>query len=748
MAEITFVYNGAVTTLQCKINDKLRNICEKFCIKVQTDINKLIFIYGGDILELELAINQIIKQINQDNNKIKILVYDKNSEFIGEKNERIIKSKDIICPKCGELCLINFQDYKIILNNCKNKHENIITINEFDRTQNINENLIMCDICNNNNKGKTYNNIFYTCGACKKNICPLCKDKHNKDHKIIDYDNKNYICNKHNEQYSLYCDLCKENLCLRCDTEHNNHKIISYIELKPNIDNIKNKIKELKDTINKFNNDIDEIIKFLKNLKENIENYCNIYNNILNQYDIKNRNYQIFYNINNLNNLNNDKIIIDLKDIIDEKNFGIKFGKIFNLNDKIYKKCNEKKDDKNIIINFNEQDKIKNLNKNNDKNLDDSKYNLDFKPNSPYIKYNYPITPLIGLQDIGAICYINSTLQCFCHIEKFVEFFKYNQFIINKVRNNKNNLTSSFKLLIENLWPNNYGFSNNKKDYAPYEFKDKIALMNPIFKGLASNNPKDLINFIIMTLHEELNKGKNNANNNIYLGLDQRNQQLMLNSFCKEFMEKNKSIISDIFYGVECNILECGRCYSKTFNYQTYFLIEFPLEECIKYKSNYTNNMFNNNNNNIEINQVSLYDCFEYYRKIKILSGDKANYCNYCEQACNFTMCKHLTTGPEILILLFDRGNDNKNIRLYYFENINLINFLELNNLGNNYKLIGVISYSEESGNRGSFIAYCRDPISGSWNKYNDSLVTEINNFMDEVIISSKPHLLFYQKVN
>ena len=49
---------------------------------------------------------------------------------------------------------------------------------------------------------------------------------------------------------------------------HNNHKIISYSELKPNIDNIKNKIKELKDTINKFNNAIDEITKFLKNLKE------------------------------------------------------------------------------------------------------------------------------------------------------------------------------------------------------------------------------------------------------------------------------------------------------------------------------------------------------------------------------------------------------------------------------------------------------------------------------------------------
>ena len=45
-------------------------------------------------------------------------------------NERIIKSKDIICPKSKELCLINFDDYKIILKDCKNKHENIILINE------------------------------------------------------------------------------------------------------------------------------------------------------------------------------------------------------------------------------------------------------------------------------------------------------------------------------------------------------------------------------------------------------------------------------------------------------------------------------------------------------------------------------------------------------------------------------------------------------------------------------------------
>ena len=47
-------------------------------------------------------------------------------------------------------------------------------------------------ICNTNNKRKTYNNKCYIYGTGNKNICLLCKDIHNKEHTLIDYDNKNY----------------------------------------------------------------------------------------------------------------------------------------------------------------------------------------------------------------------------------------------------------------------------------------------------------------------------------------------------------------------------------------------------------------------------------------------------------------------------------------------------------------------------------------------------------------------------
>ena len=99
---------------------------------------------------------------------------------------------------------------------------------------------------------------------------------------------------------------------------------------------------------------------------------------------------------------------------------------------------------------------------------------------------------------------MNAILQCFCNIEKFIKFFKYNKQAINLDLNTGNNLTFSFKLLIEQLWPNNYYKTSdmNNKSYDPKEFKDKISSMNVLLKGAVANEEEDLVNFIIMTLHE------------------------------------------------------------------------------------------------------------------------------------------------------------------------------------------------------------------------------------------------------
>lgn len=102
-----------------------------------------------------------------------------------EINEKIINSKDIICPTCKETIKMKIKGYKIYLYDCKNGHnKDNILLDKFENTQNINESEIKCSVCNTN-KSKIYNQIFYICNKCKMNICPICKSIHDKTHIII-----------------------------------------------------------------------------------------------------------------------------------------------------------------------------------------------------------------------------------------------------------------------------------------------------------------------------------------------------------------------------------------------------------------------------------------------------------------------------------------------------------------------------------------------------------------------------------
>ena len=178
-------------------------------------------------------------------NKRKIILVLSINSTINNINTNMIKSKDIICPTCKEICIYEIKDHKIKLYGCKQNHnKNNIILYSFEETQKIDLNKIICEICNNN-KGHTHNNEFYKCNTCNKNICPLCKSIHDKNHIIIDYDNKNYICNKHNEFFVKYCKDCKIDLCLSCINEHKNHEFFSYEDELIDIKDLRNKMNNL-----------------------------------------------------------------------------------------------------------------------------------------------------------------------------------------------------------------------------------------------------------------------------------------------------------------------------------------------------------------------------------------------------------------------------------------------------------------------------------------------------------------------
>jgi len=102
------------------------------------------FLYNGDLINSR----KTLEELCQDKNNIKLLVFELEAEE--EDNESIIKSKNVICPICKELCLINFKDYKIFFSNCRNNHKlSNILFNELNDFLKINEAKILCDKCNN-----------------------------------------------------------------------------------------------------------------------------------------------------------------------------------------------------------------------------------------------------------------------------------------------------------------------------------------------------------------------------------------------------------------------------------------------------------------------------------------------------------------------------------------------------------------------------------------------------------------------
>ena len=340
MLKVIFDYKGSKIVIQSNNEDKMKDVCERYISKIGIDKSEIYFIYNGSIVSQELKVKEHMNECDKESNIMNILVFDiRQNEKIdtnegNEANINVIKSNEIICPKCYEICLMEINNYKINLFKCKNGHTtNNIKIENFENTQNINISKIICGECKINNKSNTYNNEMYVCNKCNKNLCPLCKAKHDKEHKLINYDdNKNYMCKIHNEQFIKYCNQCNRNLCLKCGKEHSSHNCIYYDEILNNENDIKNEMNKFREYINKLNNEINQIINKLKYIIENIELYYNINNNIMNN---KNRNYQILNNINNIIKYNNNVIIKDIEEIISDNNINNKFNNLMNLYNKM-----------------------------------------------------------------------------------------------------------------------------------------------------------------------------------------------------------------------------------------------------------------------------------------------------------------------------------------------------------------------------------------------------------------------------
>ena len=320
-------------------------------------------------------------------------------------------------------------------------------------------------------------------------------------------------------------------------------------------------------------------------------------------------------------------------------------------------------------------------------------------------KIDTPITTLpsqhnpnhgLGLENIGATCYMNATLQCLSNIKSFKNYFQNREVVQKDINNRNGRLSNAFVELVNKIWENTY-----ETYYAPYNFKNLISELNPLFRGVQANDSKDLIIFIYETLHTELNNP--NSDNKILAKLNNENIPNDLKIFRQNYYSQNYSIITNIFYAEQTSNLACYSCQCNKVSYNIYNFLIFPLEKIRLY-------LIKKNPNGIL--NVTLYDCFEQNEEKELLSGPNQIYCNNCRRQSNALSFNKLYNCPEVLTIILNRGKGLEfSVEFDFPMILNIENYVIDKKCGTKYDLIGVLTHLGESGMSGHFIAYCKSPI-------------------------------------
>ena len=502
---------------------------------------------------------------------------------------------------------------------------------------------------------------------------------------------------------------------------------------------IKPGIKKKNDIINnnQFNNFGN--IKINANINNNI-NGANINNNI-NRANINNNinRANINNNINraNINNIpKNNNRLLSPNENHNNNNF-INNGMLrnrdnrFNMNNNIninnVKKFNQTK--KNLQLNFQNNNLINNFRP---MNINNNKRNIRRPQSAGKIRSNnqviIPRIFVVGLNNVGATCYMNATLQCLVHVKKLTQFLL-NPEQMQMIQGNKNKykLTDAYLNVLINSWLN-----VNINNYSPNYFKQVISDMNPLFQGIQANDSKDLIIFLMENMHNELNIPLNNPNlqqNNVVI--NQYDFKQSFKSFKQYFINNYRSVISDLFYGFFDSIMNCKNCGAESHNIQCYNILIFPLEEV---------RIFKNRPQNV----VSIEECFQYYEKQDIMTGANQIYCNKCRQNSDSKNYSKLIACPNILIINFNRGKGLQfDIKIEFEEILDVKNFLKKSDdIPSEYKLFGIVTHFGPSSMAGHFIAFCKSFVDGNWYKCNDSMVTPSS--FHEAKNTGVPYILFY----
>ena len=182
---------------------------------------------------------------------------------------------------------------------------------------------------------------------------------------------------------------------------------------------------------------------------------------------------------------------------------------------------------------------------------------------------------LVGLQNLGNTCFMNTSLQCVSNCYELTQYFLKDLY---KKDINQDNpigtggvLAKAYANFLKNVW---YGESGI---FSPWNFKKAISTFQSMFSGYQQHDTQEFLNYLLDGLHEDLNRvlkkplvEKDDSNKDDV----QKSQEQWVG-----FLRRNQSVLVDLLYGQYKSTLYCPdqECQNVSTTFDPFLSVSLPL---------------------------------------------------------------------------------------------------------------------------------------------------------------------------
>ena len=368
-------------------------------------------------------------------------------------------------------------------------------------------------------------------------------------------------------------------------------------------------------------------------------------------------------------------------------------------------------------------------------------YNPEERPSS-YLAYVDAV--YIFNKKFAKLTSFLATFQCLNSIPSFLIY--YNDYKIKTMIENEENFDKK-KFSINKTFISAFNLFN------PFNFKTKLIQLKCtllrilLYEGkekilLSSSEipPFDLAQDLLQNLHCELNKyvqsskkpGSNNINdedddNNVTF--DFTNEEKVISFTIKDFTEKCRSKISDLFYFMMKTTHECPKCQTITgYSSDIYVYCELNPELA---------------SINLEKTDLNIIDLFKYHKSKRLYKEiyEDCPKCGTVIKDVNKTNFFY-TSPPNLILRISFKEKDLFNLTID--ESINIKDFVERTDVSKvDYRLVGAI-FKENFGKESKYISITRNIQlnDGSWLYYNGDSIKKSS--FNEIFNHKDLKMLFY----